>query len=455
VLFLIRALRTLIAVGCMAACSSASIPTPTPELSATAPVAVAQISETPATANVTPSPDAANLTLTPAPTPTPSQLVLRVWLPEPLAPVNNADAAEQLVTLISAFETLNPDIRIDLRLKASGETGGQEVGGVLSTLQTAAAVAPGALPDLTLLRRPDMLTAEQLGIIRPLENRVPEVIRDDLTAAAEQLGQFEGALIALPFMIDAKHIAYDPAASVPSSWDFDTVLQANFRMAFAAGRVNSLSDTFLAQYLSTGGALSSSGQVLLDTDALRTVLRFYEQGLAEGIFDPGVSQYTTIQDYLDELFSGSLNAGVVTTTDYLRLRRAGAELSYAPLPTLGGAPITVLDGWSWVLTTAELSRQNAALRFLNFLYDIDRHSEYAYTIGMIPSQRAALRDWVEHEDIDDGYIAFIETLIDRAVIQPNSFDLTARALQSAFVSVVAGQRSAADAVRDVLAQTGG
>jgi hypothetical protein len=62
---------------------------------------------------------------------------------------------------------------------------------------------------------------------------------------------------------------------------------------------------------------------------------------------------------------------------------------------------------------------------------------------------------VEHEDIDDGYIAFIETLIDRAVIQPNSFDLTARALQSAFVSVVAGQRSAADAVRDVLAQTGG
>lgn len=438
----------------VAGCASASIPTPTPEPSATV-AAIAQANATEVPPETTATPEAVSETLTPAPSPTPAQMVLRVWLPEPLAPVNNADAAEQLVTLISAFESVNPDIRIDLRLKASGESGGQEVGGVLSTLQTAAAVAPGALPDLTLLRRPDVLTAEQLGIVRPLENRVPEVIRDDFALAAEQLGEFEGGLIALPFMIDVKHVAYDPAASIPADWRFDTVLQSNFRLAFSAGRVNSLSDTFLAQYLSAGGALGPTGQLALDSDALRTVLRFYEQALAQGILDPNVTQYTLISDYLDELFSGTLNAGVVTTTDYLRLLASDAELSYGYLPSLTGDPISVMDGWSWVMTTAELNRQNAALRFLNFLYDIDRHSQYGYAIGMIPSQRAALRGWVEYEDIDPGYVEFVESLIDSAVIQPSSFDLTARALQSAFVAVVSGQRSAADAVRDALAQTSG
>src|SRR5262245_10748695 len=78
-------------------------------------------------------------------------VTLNVRLPEPLAPIDNQDAADLLSEQISAFQAANDDIVVDFRLKKA-----QDVGGIMATLKAANLVAPGALPDLTLLRRSDM-----------------------------------------------------------------------------------------------------------------------------------------------------------------------------------------------------------------------------------------------------------------------------------------------------------
>jgi hypothetical protein len=58
------------------------------------------------------------------PAATPNFLTLHIWLPEPLAPVNDEDAAELLSQQISGFVSANPDIHVDLRLKRANDVGG-------------------------------------------------------------------------------------------------------------------------------------------------------------------------------------------------------------------------------------------------------------------------------------------------------------------------------------------
>ena len=59
-------------------------------------------------------------------------LTLHIWWPEPLAPIDNQDAADLLSEQISAFQAANRDVTVDFRLKKA-----QDVGGIMSTLRTA------------------------------------------------------------------------------------------------------------------------------------------------------------------------------------------------------------------------------------------------------------------------------------------------------------------------------
>src|SRR5690348_7804315 len=69
----------------------------------------------------------------------PVSLTLNIWWPEPLAPIDNQDAADLLSEQISAFQAANRDVVVDFRLKKA-----QDVGGIMSTLKAASLVAPGA-----------------------------------------------------------------------------------------------------------------------------------------------------------------------------------------------------------------------------------------------------------------------------------------------------------------------
>lgn len=436
-LLVLALLLSLMMAGCgaapeseTAAQSTAAIATATPAPSVTAPPVIIPTITT-----------VAQATLSPA-----EPVELALWWPEPLAPLDDEDAADLLSEQISAFQTTNRDVIVDFRLKRA-----QEVGGIMSTLRTASAVAPGALPDVTLLRRSDLLAAAQAGLIYPLDASVSAASLDDMHASAVELGRVEGQLFGLPYALEIQHIAYDADRYPDGGWSYDEVLEQGKSFVFAAGRANVLSDVFLVQYLAGGGSLTDTGVLIAEEEVLRRQFRFYEQAVSAGLLDSIVLEYTHPTNYQQELAQGSLGAGVVTSTIYLNLIENDAPTAFDIIPTDSGAPTTVLDGWMWVFTSADPDRQALAMRFVGWMMDVERQGAYNHAVNTLPSQRTALRQWE-----DPVYADFVDRLLEGAVLPLGeaSGSTTARVIQTALASVISGQRSAAEAAQDVIAQLG-
>lgn len=396
----------------------------------------------PATAE-TPTPAATPVLATQAPI---NQLV--VWLPDQLAPVDNSDAANVLSTQISAFEeseTGTNGLKIDLRRKKA-----QDVGGIMSTLRTGSVVAPGALPDVTLMRRDDLLAAVQAGLIYPLEGRVSSGIIGDLYNPALQLGQVDGQLYGLPYMLDLPLVVYRPDKVSLTTWRFQDVLNARMVFVFPAARSDGLSDVFFLQYLAAGGTLPNNGSLTVNADALHTTLSFYEQAVENGTITSAVLQYTSPADYQSDLASGTIDAAVVTSSTYLRLRTQGQNVLAAPIPTPSGHTATSLDGWMWVVTTSNADRQALAVRFINWLMNSDQQGRYARAVVMLPSQRLALRG-MGLDDRDNAlFTDFLSTA--RLPFTTSLSGAPARAMQAALVAVISKERTADQATQDVMTQ---
>jgi ABC-type glycerol-3-phosphate transport system substrate-binding protein len=379
-------------------------------------------------------------------TPTPSgPTVLTVWLPETLVPAADRDVAVDVSQQIAAFEASEPDIVIETRLKKT-----RDIGGIMETLRTASQVAPGALPDLTLMRREDLLTAVQSGFIQPLNERAYSGHLADLYPSAIELATANGALYGLPYAMEVPHLAYYEPDSTTLRWQFDDMLANNEMFVFAAGRNSGLNDVLLIQYLAAGGSAIDGRLGTINSNALRSTLNFYEQTVTAGLLTPALLDFTTPADFSAGLMDGSIQAAVITSTQYLTLLENLPDLQAGPIPTSSGEVTTLLDGWMWVIVTSNSDRQAAAARFLNWMMDVERQGHFAQITRLIPSQRdAVLRHWVTAE-----YAEFISSLMDHAAIplSGGSGGVAARAIQSAFAAILEGQRTTDEAVDDVLDQ---
>ncbi len=384
------------------------------------------------------------ITETPALEPTPvGPLRMMVWWPENLAPVNNEEAAAVLAGHIADYERSQDNINVEIRLKQA-----QDVGGIMETLRTASAVAPGALPDLTLIQREDLMAAVEAGLVQPLEGRVSSTIIGDLHSAALALGQVDDQLYGLPYALEVEHLAYH-ALTNGGSWRFDSLLSRETPFVFPANRVNGVNDVFLVQYLDAGGTFPEDGTI--NAVALRDTLAFYQEAIAAGIVDPAVLDYSAPANYRRELASGAISAAIVTSSVYLEMLAEGQTLEYGLIPTASGQPATVLNGWMWVVTTPDPDRQTLAVTFLDWMLDAERQGEYNEAVYLLPSQRTTLRRWV-----NPAYARFVEGLLDNATLPlaESQAGPTARALQNALTAVLLGARTADEATQDVLDQLG-
>lgn len=428
-------LRKLIALPLLTllvACSPASLSTPDANVTAEmirtdTPVAVAQ--------EPTLAPSA---TLEATAVASPSMVI---WWPEPLAPLNNAEANEMLSEQISAFKAAQGNIDVQLRRKM--ESG---VGGIMSTLRAASPVAPGALPDLTLMRRSDLNSAAQAGLIYPLEGLISSAISNDLYRAALSLGQVNEQLYGLPYLLEVQHMAFSPLDTPPPA-RFEDVLAQEVSFALPVAQVDQINNVLMVQYLDAGGILPNSDAASLNSEALLATLQFYEDALAEGLIDPAVLNYVSAADYQADLLDGSLGSGLVNSTQYLDWLQSGASLEFGPVPTASGSVVGEVDGWMWVLTTANPDRQGLAGRFLNWMLNASRQGEYSQAVNMIPSQRTALQTW------EDGpYIRFLRQLLNNAVppVSDAEGGSALRSVQNALVAVLSKTSTADQAAQDLL-----
>lgn len=377
------------------------------------------------------------------PTPTvPAISELSLWFPEPLAPLNNSAATVLLAQHIDSFEITAISVTVDFRLKSVAD-----VGGLMETLRAASAVAPSVLPDLTLLRRADLVAAVDAGLIAPISEGDNTGILSNYAPIVDALGRVEGVLYGLPYTVEVEHLVGQGVA--PWMADFAALLNSDLPMVFPAGAPNTVSDVLLAQYREAAGTLNEVGLRIV-YDPLRSVFASYEQAVSAGLIDPAVLDYTTPSDYAELILSGE-RAGVLPSTLYLALRQreGGAALTYAPIPTLSGAGTTVVDGWMWVITTRDAQSQAVALRFIRWLMQPERQAAYHALIATLPSQTAALNLWT-----DADYAAFVEGLLLQGTLPlvGNDTAIRARILSSAFASVIAGRQSADAAANEVQRQ---
>ena len=393
---------------------------------------------------------ASSATRIPTGEPTPAtNLSLRIWWPDTLYPVDAELLDEQIREFVSASPIA---MGIDFRRKRT-----QDVGGIMSTLRSASRVAPDALPDLTLIRRQDLVSAAQENLIVPIDGLISNVIVTDLYDAALALGQFQGETYGLPYMVEVEHLAYriDSTNEGQGSpqFTFAEVLENRMPFVFAGGQATGVNNVFYVQYLDAGGTIPDrEGTIQPNQDALLTTLSFYEDARRLGIIDESILEFSRVSDYQLGLAIGEHDTAVVDSTTFFVLRAEENDLQAAHIPTQSGNPIGTVGGWMWVITTDDADQQALAAEFIDWMMQPTRHSTFASAINMLPSQQSVLQSL--DEDLTDTLL--LDNILENAVLPltDNTGGVFARAIQNAFVSVVSGASTAEEATNVVLEQIG-
>ncbi len=424
-------LLALVLVGCASSHAAQQGTTPTPAQA-----------EAEATADATAEPQA-----TPTPAPTAS---IRVWWPDELYPDDGSPAQELLTRQFDDFAQTYASYDLQVRRKRSSG-----LGGILPTLRTARPVAPNALPDLTLMRRSDLVAAATEGLIVPIADWVPAGVLEGLVPGVQALGELDGTLYGVPYLITLYHVAYRETVHPTPPLTFDDVLAQEPTYLFPgniAGGGTAANWTVLLQYLAAGGRLvDDAGVPTLDQDPLMAVYSFYERGVEQGIFSPDLLNYTQAGDYWEHFETGSASMIFITSMAYLHQETNVPNTAPASIPTLDGTPITTPDGWMWVLTTNDPDRQSQARAFLSWMMRVSQQSAFSEAAGYLPTTERAFRLW-ENQD----YIQFAQSLIGNMVILPDNqrANSAVSALQAGFAAVLEGTPAPVAAEQAIQLATG-
>ncbi len=142
-----------------------------------------------------------------------------MWWPDELYPQTAGEAEDILLDQFEAFRLTYTSYEMDMRRK---RTSG--MGGIMPSLRTAGPVAPGALPDLTLMRRADMLVAATEGLIVPLDSWLPSDLVGDLLPGTQTLGEINGLLYGVPYALNIVHSIYRVSMVEEPPLSFNDVL---------------------------------------------------------------------------------------------------------------------------------------------------------------------------------------------------------------------------------------
>jgi len=329
--------------------------------------------------------------------------VLTIWWPDQLISPDDDEAYDLLFDQTEDFAQTQENTEVVLRLKRVGTTGG-----IMSTLRTASVVAPGALPTLTLVRRQDLLSLVRSGLAQSLEGSVTSATISELGNTLP-LGQINGELYGIPYMLNFQHLVYRPQDGVDyDGWSYSDLLARGQGFVFPAAQTTGISDVLLLQYLAAGGTLDRDGVLQLNEEALQTTLAFYEAASDDGLVTGFTLNYLEQADYLDDFTLGEIDTAVFTSHTYLNLLQEDPDLRIAPIPTPDGQNEAILSGWVWVVLGSTRNQEDLAMRYIEWMMDTERHADLAQEALMLPSQVSALQEPLAQDISADPYLAFLE-----------------------------------------------
>lgn len=435
---------TMFAVTALAGCGVVATPLPPPEA---IPQASPSPESLPATMTASPSP-ASSPTTAPTSTPSRGSGELTIWWPAPLAVDQDSTAGEMLARQRMEYESLR-GVRITIRTKRADGPGG-----MFETLLSASRVAPAAVPDLVLVQHGELLRLVNNRLARPVN--LISLPFDDLFEAGLVLGQAQGEQYGIPYALEIQHAVYRSAALSTPPRTLETLLRSGERYLFPARATRGVNPTFLAMYVAAGGRVADEdGSPVIDREPLVRVLSYFERAVASGTAGAALLEYATTMQYWSQFMTGQVNIVQIDSTTYLAQRAGGmpstgpSAVAAAPLPMIGAAAPTIIDGWVWAVTATELGRQEQALDLLRWLMEASHQGTFLEALGILPSRRASLALWSDHE-----YVPFVEELLSRPPAPlPDILDLElGNALQDALEAVLTGRESAESAADDAVAQ---
>lgn len=377
-------------------------------------------------------------TPTPSPDSLRTPLEVRVWWPDELYPDEGSPAETVLNRQLESFVQTYASYDLDLRRKRSSG-----LGGILPTLRTALPVAPGVTPHLTLMKRADMVTAATEGLILPVEGWAPDDVLQNLLPGTRTMGEIDEVLYGIPYTLNFEHMLYRTSTFDEPPLSFADVLARKpaYRCPAGVPSGSEANRILLLQYLEAGGQLANINELsVLDREPMLAVLEYYEAGTTAGIFDASLLDITQYETYWNDFVTAEANFVCVNSSTYLHHKDSLQAVGLSPIPTLDGNPITVVDGWMWVLTTQDPDEQAQARAFLSWMMRISQQSEFTEALGVIPSQERALRLWS-----DTRYASFTEQMLAQGVFVSNAVRNSSIAvnLQAGFAAVLQGQSAEA------------
>lgn len=375
---------------------------------------------------------------------------LKVWLPAPLIADESSEAYQLLSEHTDIFSE-RAGIGAQFRIKDVGTAGG-----IMSTIRAGSDVAPGALPDVTLIRRRDFTPTQARQYFQSLETLFSSSLINELGGALT-FGQIPlddaVALYGLPYFFDLLLSIYTPdAGDLGYAPTFDDVLGSGVSFHFPAARTNGLNQTTYLQYLSAGG--SRQGEVVseINETALRKVLEFYQALIEAQQLTADVLAIQSAAAYLSDIHSRAEapQLAIANASDYLSMLEQNPALEVASIPTADGLAASALDGWLWVIVTPDLSRQSLAARFLEWMMEPVFHANLSLTLHHLPAQTAAFPDSLP-EAVDRQF--FADLLASATLPLPEGESGAAsRLMQEALARVLHGEATATAAAREALAQ---
>jgi ABC-type glycerol-3-phosphate transport system substrate-binding protein len=370
--------------------------------------------------------------------------MLRIWLPPEFDPEGNSPASQLLKTRLDEFAAENPDVRLEVRVKAlDGE------GGMLDSLVAASAAAPLALPELVLLPHPALESAALKGLIYPYDGLTSLMEDPEWFEYARQLAHVKSSTYGVPFAGDAMVMAYRPSLLGIRSYNLEDFLELGEVMLFPAADPQALFT--LNQYQAEGGSLQDAeGRPWLDETILANILEFDQRASLAGVMPYWLTQYSNDEQIWEAFMGGESPMAITWASTYLKNSQNGSDdLAMAPMPILGEIPFTLATGWSWALAGQDPDKRSQSVQLVEFLVEPEFLAEWTSAAGYLPPRVDALQNW-QNTDLRQ----VVEPISYSAQLMPST-DILATlgpALEQAVVDVLKAQNDPLTAAQEAVDQ---
>lgn len=326
-----------------------------------------------------------------APAPPEDEPVLRIWLPQQFDPAAQDDPASLLQQRLAEFEAGHPGLKIEVRIKGS-----EAENNIVNVLSLTSTAAPGSLPDLVMLSRPELEAAAMRGLLHPIDGLSTSLESPNWYGYAQQLGRVQNTGYGLPFAGNALVLVYYPELGTIVDWE--DVLSSQGRLVFPAGSSQGL--VGLSIYASAGGAvLDEQGLPTLEVEALTHALALVQAGVSKTVFPSSLVNVTTEAQVLQIYRTGSANKAIIWILDY----HASSDGGITPLPGVGEAPFSYATGWLWALAGSNPENQQLAVELAEYMVAEEFIGEWTRAAGYLPTRPSTV------EENDRTMVAIIES----------------------------------------------